>query len=301
MGKSKSKPGKSAVPAKKQKIDDSDSERCSSDDGLLLDAQTTRRETPPSVQDDNSSSAESDSDETESSEEDAGNIGTKTGLVVPKINPEIRLKLPKHSKTRDSFIEKRQEWLRQAMSGLGWAMTTLINEPQDMDKCFFMECLYEVGLLISEAMNRQTESRIACIKAGLDVEKCTILADMTPGEFLFGDNLSEKFKAANAMNCVAEAIRKGSESKQVQPKQALNSFGQQKRRSFFSQAASSESRQKSQNRPRIPFRGKQPFFHQQPNAFYQQPNFQQMNYQAPNFQQLMKPYQQNQKKNLAEK
>ncbi|KAJ8669458.1 hypothetical protein QAD02_000717 [Eretmocerus hayati] len=170
-----------------------------------------------------------------------------------------------------------------------------------MDKCFFMECLYKVGLLISEVMNSQTKSRIACIKAGLDVEKRTILADTTPGEFLFGDNLSEKFKAANAMNRVAEAIRKGSESKQVQPKQALNSFGQQRRRSFFNQAASAESRQKSQNRPRIPFRGKQPFFHQQPNAFYQQPNFQQMNYQAPNFQQLMKPYQQNQKKNLAEK
>ncbi|KAJ8669459.1 hypothetical protein QAD02_000718 [Eretmocerus hayati] len=92
MGKSKSKPGKSAVPAKKQKIDDSESERYSSGDGLLLDAQTTGRETPPSVQDDNSSSAESDSDETESSEEALTPVqkGTDKGNI-PEENVEAPL------------------------------------------------------------------------------------------------------------------------------------------------------------------------------------------------------------------
>ena len=129
------------------------------------------------------------------------------GLEVPKLNPEISLKLPKHSKARDLHMTKRQQLAGSALASIGWAITTLIEEKESIDKLFLIERLNDAGKHISDMMYSQTRSRIAFVVAGVDKDTRNILEDTKPEEFLFGKNLREKIKEAKGIDRVANSIK----------------------------------------------------------------------------------------------
>ena len=132
------------------------------------------------------------------------------GLEVPKLNPEILLKLPKHAKSRDTHMSTRQQLAGAALAALGSVMTTLIEETESIDKIQVMEKLHDAGKLMAEIIHSQTKSRKAFIVAGVDKDTKTMLEDTKTEEFLFGNNLSEKFKEAKVMDKIANSMKKQS-------------------------------------------------------------------------------------------
>lgn len=186
------------------------------------------------------------------------------GLEVPKLNQEISLKLPKHSKARDLHMCKRQQLAGSALNSIGAVKTTIIEEKESIDRVLLMEKLHDAGKLIVELMHSQTRSRMASILAGVAKDKKTMLENTKTDEYLFGENLAEKFKEARAMEKVANSIRKQSghrNQSQLAPKRTLNSNSLQGRRPFPNQAGN-RGHQSGQYRPRLTFKNRsrnQPF------------------------------------------
>ena len=183
-----------------------------------------------------------------------------SGLETHKLNPEISLKLAKHSRARDMFMSKRQQLAGSAISSIGWAMTNIIEDKISIDKPnknFLLERLNDACKLISDSMHSQTRSRIALILPAIDKDTRGILEDTEPGEFLFGNNLSEKIKDAKKMEKLALNLRKNSgfknQSAQIQ-RFPLNSNGLQGRRPLPNQAGTVQGQPMFQSRPRGPFR-----------------------------------------------
>lgn len=118
------------------------------------------------------------------SKDERENLLTKylssSGLDPPKLNPEILVKLPKHSKTRDTFICKRQQSAGSVLAALGSAMIMMIVENESVDRTAFMTRFFHVRKLISDMMHSQTKSRAAFILAGVN-KKTRNLLEKTRG------------------------------------------------------------------------------------------------------------------------
>ncbi|XP_043478204.1 uncharacterized protein LOC122508750 [Leptopilina heterotoma] len=195
-----------------------------------------------------------------------------TGLEEPKLNPEILLKLAKHSKTRDSHMTKRQRLIGAALTSLGSAMSSLMDDTESIDKLIFMERMNDIGKILTEIFYSQTKSRIAFILAGLDKETKALLEDRQTEEFLFGKNLSKRIKEAKAMDKVASSIKK-----QLKPKiPVTKNLNYNNQHPKWPTPSTSGTQQNFQNR-RLYFKTKQPF---NPRAPYQGQN-RQRNQQRP--------------------
>ncbi|XP_046145863.1 uncharacterized protein LOC123989206 [Osmia bicornis bicornis] len=186
------------------------------------------------------------------------------GLEAPEVNPEIALKLPGHSKSRDTHMRQRQQMAGGALTCLGAAMTSLIEEEDSIDKAQMMERLHDAGRLMVELLHSQTRSRIALILAGVDRDTRSMLESTKPDVFLFGKNLADKVREARTMEKVANSIKKQSShtnQRSLSAKTNLNSFSLQGRRPSPYQAGYRNS-QGGQYRQRLAFRNKpqnQPF------------------------------------------
>ena len=111
---------------------------------------------------------------------------------MPRLNPEISLKLSNHLKTRDNHMSTRQQLASSALAALGSTMSSLIEETESIDKVIFMERLMDAAKCLTEIMHSTVKSRIASILAGVDRNIKATLEKTESGEFLFGNNLSEK-------------------------------------------------------------------------------------------------------------
>ena len=194
------------------------------------------------------------------------------GLEAPKLNPEIALKLPKHSKARDNYMCKRQQMAGAALASLGFAITSLIEEKESIDKLTLLERLHNTGQLIADMMHNQTKSRAALILAGVDKKTRSLLEETKPQEFLFGNNLTDKIKESRSMDKVANSLKKQTfDNAGSSSSKHLNSYSLLGKRPFPSQAGANPGYQyaANQTRPRLPFRNKQQNQPFNPRAQYQ--------------------------------
>ncbi|KAJ8678281.1 hypothetical protein QAD02_014068 [Eretmocerus hayati] len=138
------------------------------------------------------------------------------GLNPPKMNPEILPKLHKSYKKRNTFMLERQRLAGAALASLGWALSSLVDKKQTLDRAFLAERVYDTGELLCEMVHSQTKSRAAFIIPILDDNGKAILKDTKPGKFLFGDKLTKKFKEGTTMIRVADSLRKFSNTNKNQ-------------------------------------------------------------------------------------
>lgn len=117
---------------------------------------------------------------------------------------------------------QRQRLVGAALTSLGSAMSTLLEEADSIDKIQFMERLNDVGKILTNIFHSQTKSRIAFILTGVDKETKTLLEDRETEEFLFGKNLSDRIKEAKAMDKVASSIKKQQPKQKAPYKKPLN-------------------------------------------------------------------------------
>lgn len=180
------------------------------------------------------------------------------GLEAPVLNPEISTILPEYSAKRDSHMLERTQLAGAALAALGSAISDIIEEKEGIDKTDFVEKLNDAAKLITHVMFSQTESRKAFILPGIDKTIKSLLEKSKTDEYLFGKNLSERIKQAQALAKVGENMKNPVQNKKnlaLQPKTGLNSRSLPPRRPAL--ATAGYHNQPGMNRPRLFFKNKQ--------------------------------------------
>lgn len=121
----------------------------------------------------------------------------------PRLNPELRA--PSVSETalaRDSRLESEQRILAVALSALGRSQSLLLilqTEEGGGKLLPAIEALNDGAKLLAEVHHRESLSRQNLISLGLDKGVRDLVQGTSLDGWLFGENLSDRFKAAKAL------------------------------------------------------------------------------------------------------
>lgn len=172
-----------------------------------------------------------------------------TGIIVPKLNPEVAAFLSESAVKRDKYFTDRQALTASALAALGSVLNVLIATKSNgdgavlIDKKEALEKLKDVSMLLTHLMYTQTEARKYFILPGMEPNKKKILTNVETDEFLFGKNLNERIKEAKAIQKMTQDM------KPLQPlkiAKAKNYNGQQARKPTSAWLGQSQ-RRKSEN------------------------------------------------------
>lgn len=174
-------------------------------------------------------------------------------LMPPQLNTEILSALPESAIKSDKFQMNRQSQLGKGISALGQALNLILQESiGSSPRSEIIKLLGESGKVLTDLHFRLSLSRRMSLMPHLNklVKECS--AKEPVSGFLFGENLSEKVKAAKAIQKSASDLRKGGTaniSKRVPPNhkvQPLNYRGPSRfRETRRPQASSSHRRVKA--------------------------------------------------------
>ncbi|CAB0037499.1 unnamed protein product [Trichogramma brassicae] len=138
-----------------------------------------------------------------------------TFLDPPKLNPEIVLSLNESCKNRDTRIVQKQEKLQACMSALAQAITSMMSMKGD-NHVPIIEWLSNTARLVMDTMHDKME-RWSLILANVNSAIKDALASSKADEkYLFGSNLSDTLKQAQATNKDVQVIAKKRASVAVQ-------------------------------------------------------------------------------------
>lgn len=142
-------------------------------------------------------------------------------LEAPKLNPEVAASLFETAVKRDKYLMNAQNIRGSAMAALGTGISLLLTPNEDgVDEYKLLECFADAGRLLACAHRLDTISRKAIIVPSLDKKVKAILDDTKSDVFLFGDNLTEKLKAAKIIEKTSLELKPAT---QKQPQQGNSS------------------------------------------------------------------------------
>ncbi|KAJ8926660.1 hypothetical protein NQ314_020963 [Rhamnusium bicolor] len=108
-----------------------------------------------------------------------------TMVQPPKLNPEIKAAVTETSINRDRRLEKVQ-------AQMGTSLSALVND---------------AARLLADIYHEQSLSRQYVVSVNLDKNVRDLLHDASVDGWLFGDNLSERFKAAKAIEKTGQELK----------------------------------------------------------------------------------------------
>lgn len=109
---------------------------------------------------------------------------------------------------RDEHFQNTQRLAGSAMSALGKAMNMLLqNSDDNLDTLKLLGFLSDTGKLIAHLHNAETIARRAFIAPGFSKSVKSILDKSNRGNFLFGDNLTEKINEVNSLEKILKTLK----------------------------------------------------------------------------------------------
>ncbi|KAJ8911119.1 hypothetical protein NQ315_003294 [Exocentrus adspersus] len=133
-----------------------------------------------------------------------------TAAQPPVLNPEIKAAVAEASITRDQRLEKTQNQMGKALAALGIAQTALLSmlKEEGGDRLRqVIETLNDAARLSADIHHDQSLSRQHVISLNLDRNVKDLIQNTTLDGWLFGENLSERFKAAKAIEKTGQELR----------------------------------------------------------------------------------------------
>lgn len=118
-------------------------------------------------------------------------------LTVPKLNPEVNVALSTQIQVirRDARLVQKQEQLAAGLSAIGEALSIMLKERGEGNrKC--IELLSDAGRLLCDFHHVETITRRDLISINLNKDLKDTLSDAPVDNFLFGETLEERVKAA---------------------------------------------------------------------------------------------------------
>lgn len=120
-------------------------------------------------------------------------------LKVPQLNPEIRAAISSQILKRDQRLVQKQEQLGACISALGRAVTLLLEKKGGGDELNHLELLSDAARLLCDYHHTETTIRRELITINLNKDLKDTLSEAPVDNFLFGQSLEERIKAAKSL------------------------------------------------------------------------------------------------------
>lgn len=154
----------------------------------------------------------------------------RNGIIIdpPKINPEVRASLQEAMVKRDERILERQTKIAACLAAVGKTFLTVLDKYKEQDNLEIFEQLSDIGKLLADLQHEESAIRKSLILSNLNPSFKDVLNEATPDEFLFGNQLEEKMKAAKALETSQKELKpvqksqvaKGAKNSKLPPRQS---------------------------------------------------------------------------------
>lgn len=136
-----------------------------------------------------------------------------TMLQGPKLNPEVQTMLSPTEAKKETFLMELQNNLGKGLSALGAVITKLLehNNPEEPDPN--LKNLVESGKLLCNVHYTISNHRKFVLYPHLSKKIQKVAAAQNPDSLLFGEDFSEKCKAAKSLETTASELKAPSTSK----------------------------------------------------------------------------------------
>lgn len=131
-------------------------------------------------------------------------------LTPPKLNPEIVSILANDRSARDNFNKDVQLKISLALSAMGKSMSLLLNDSSNITKEIrdvILTPLGDASHLLTHAFFVVSDSRRKLVLPTLNKSMKDILENTSPGEFLFGSNISESVREAKSLQSTGKELK----------------------------------------------------------------------------------------------
>lgn len=180
----------------------------------------------------------------------------------PKVNPEVKTSVLTSAATPDTRLVTLQDQIGACLSAVGCTRTHLLvqEEGGERDDRKLIEQLSDTGRLLANIHHSESMSRRKLMEFGINKKFKETLEDAPLGEWLFGDDLGERLKAAKALERSTSDLKSVAANKPLikstkrKPYRALNSY----RPSSHRYPPSRPDGRKQQKYPEQPARAFQP-------------------------------------------
>lgn len=132
-------------------------------------------------------------------------------LVPPILNPEAKAALTEQSVKRDASLVHRQKQLGIAISALAQATENIIHHSKESNKADLRQTVLkpisDACRLLCDMHNGETKIRRKFVISSINTSLKDTLLESASDKFLFGDNMSDKLKAAKSVQRSGEALK----------------------------------------------------------------------------------------------
>lgn len=126
-------------------------------------------------------------------------------MEAPKLNLEVKASVTEASCSRDTRLASAQKRVCAAMSALGKVLTVLLSEGKNDQPIFAWTSA--AARLLADIHHDQSQARRGLLKGFLNKELAETLTEASVDGWLFGSNLSERIKAAKALEKTSEDLK----------------------------------------------------------------------------------------------
>ncbi|KAB0790556.1 hypothetical protein PPYR_15028, partial [Photinus pyralis] len=134
-------------------------------------------------------------------------------LEVPQLNPEVKAALTAQILRRDERLVRKQQFVTASISAISQALTLMLAEEGGGNNVY-MQYLSNAGRLLCHLHRLDTMTRKDLISINLNKDLKDTLSAAPTDNFLFGQALEERVKAAKNLEKSSEEL------KQVKPETA---------------------------------------------------------------------------------
>jgi hypothetical protein len=126
-------------------------------------------------------------------------------LLAPALNPEVKVALPDPLVKRDSSLLYKQKQLGIALSALASVTEMVLSNETSKQK--LLKPLSDACRIICDSHFTESRTRRGFIISSINAKLKQTLIDSSRDKFLFGENVSEKLKAAKTIQQSGEALK----------------------------------------------------------------------------------------------
>ncbi|XP_060806494.1 uncharacterized protein LOC132903258 isoform X1 [Amyelois transitella] len=119
-------------------------------------------------------------------------------MIAPKLNKEVAAAMNEGARKRDQVIENRQKQISTALSCIGQALQMALQNIQE-NKISIIKKMNDAGRLLCDSLFLDSRGRRTLVLSTINKDLKDSLLETEAGEFLFGENLTEKIKTAKAV------------------------------------------------------------------------------------------------------
>ncbi|KAI8428764.1 hypothetical protein MSG28_007445 [Choristoneura fumiferana] len=136
-------------------------------------------------------------------------------LVAPTLNPEAKAALIENLVKRDHSLMQKQKQIGVALSALAQALDLLLK--QDASKQTILKSVSDACRILCDSHYLETKTRRYFVVSSINTDLKDTLTNTVRDGFLFGENISDKLKAA-------QSIQKSGDTLKNTPKPFNNRF-----------------------------------------------------------------------------